>query len=319
MTAIELAEDEKQKRLLNNLFTDMKDLIPYLEDKAVTDISVEDTGEIIVSKFGEGRIFTGKILQPVVTQRIILAAASIIGRKLDMSSGFPKLEGTIPKYNARITGLIQPNVIRPELQLRRPPEIIYPLEDYLKQNIINNDQYGLIINIIKDQKNIIISGSTGSGKTTFLNAVIKKMEEFTPGANFYIVEDVPELQCLARMRTKIWIDTLLADQAVMEALRWSPDHIIFGEIRNRPVMQALYTLFNTGHRGCASTVHANTAASTLTRLQNLLGDKEARLCDVIQYVIHLTKTSEGIKVDEIMPVTEDTDDFLASINQSKLG
>ena len=75
----ELAEIEKQKRLEANLFSDMKELIPYLEDNAVSDIAVVDSGEIIVSRFGQGRVFTGIILTPIATQRIILAAAVYSG------------------------------------------------------------------------------------------------------------------------------------------------------------------------------------------------------------------------------------------------
>lgn len=305
MTVLEQAEQEKQNRLLNNLFSDMRELVPYLEDDAVTDISVQDSGEIIVTKFGKGRIFTGIVLHPVETQRIILAAAALIGRNLETSGGFPVLEGVIPKYNARITGMMQPNLMRSEISIRKPPKTVYTLESYVSGGRMTQRQYETVLQFITERKNLVISGSTGSGKTTFTNAVIHKMEELTPDDNFYIVEDVPELQCNAKMKTMLWVPKELADRAVQEALRWNPDRIIFGEVRNGRVMTELFEAWNTGHPGNVTTIHADSAFSTLQRIKGLLGNgSEVQLSDTIQLVVHLRKTKEGIRVDEVMPVEE---------------
>lgn len=318
----ELAEIEKAKRLEANLFSDMKELIPYLEDNTVSDIAVVASGEIVVSKFGKGRIFTNEFLSPIVTQRIILAAAAVIGAKIDTLGGFPLLEGVIPKYNARITGLLPPRVPRPELSIRRPSTVIRTLEDYVKDNQLTREQYEIVVQYIKERKNIVISGSTGSGKTTFTNAVIHKMEEFTPDAHFYVVEDTPELQCNARMLTPIWTPKEYAHIAVEEALRFFPDRIIFGEVRNGRIMSDLLESWNTGHPGNVTTIHADNCLSTIQRIKGMLkavNNNLDNLSDVIHLIVHLKRTTNGIKVDEIMPVKEDTDSFLSMIEQNNLG
>lgn len=318
------AEEIKKERMLDNLLNDdMKEFLPYLEDDSVTDIAVVDSGEIIITQFGKGRTFTGIYVPDFIVERIIKATASLLGRPLGSYTGFPILEGRIPKYNARITGLMQPNCIRPELQIRKPPKEIYSLENYVESGRMTQEQYDIIVKAIKDRKNIIVSGSTGSGKTTFTNAIIKKMVELTPYDNFYIVEDTPELQCKARMKTMLQITLDDAEKAVKESLRFSPDRIIFGEVRTGIVMRELLDAWKTGHSGNVTTLHANDGASTLLRIKGMVNRYDTELADhlseVISLVVHLKKTPQGIRVNEIFNVNEDTDNFLAGIVQHNLG
>ncbi len=318
------AEELRQERMLNNLLRDdMKQFIPYLEDDTTTDIAVLDSGEMIVSHFGTGRCFTDIFIEPYITERIIKATSSLIEQDIEWNSRFPVLEGVIPKYKARITGFVRPNVIRPELQLRMPCKCIYSLEQYVQDKRMTKEQYDVIIRTIKERGNIIVSGSTGSGKTTCTNAILKKMEEFTPDDNFYIVEDTPELQCNARMKTTLWIPKSYAAKAVEESLRFSPDRIIFGEVRSGVVMRELLDAWRTGHPGNVTTLHANDGKSTLLRIKSMLGTGDIEmanhLADVISLVVHLKKGTSGPFVDELFPVTEETDDFLTAIVQNNLG
>lgn len=321
MAVQQTAEEIKRERMLENLFNDMRDLIPYLEDELVTDISIEDSGELIISRFGQGRVFTGKIIPSFVVERIIKGTSAIIGRPLNSYTGFPLLEGVIPKYNARITGLLQPNTLRPELQIRLPPRKVFSLEEYVSSGIMTEGQYETIVEAIKRRSNIFVSGTTGCGKTTLTSAILKKMNELTPDDNFYIVEDVPELQCLAKMKTMIWISKEFAAKAVETAMRWSPDRIIFGEVRTLEVLLELLDSWLT-HSGNVATFHATSGEQTLLRIKAMLGSRYAgiadHLSDYFQLVIHLRRTKEGIRVDELYHVTEDTDNFLAGIFNNNL-
>jgi len=310
----------KKERMTENLFRDMGMLLPYLDDSAVTDISVVDSGEVIVTRFGKGREFTGKKMPDYVAERIIRAVGAINGHKLDTSAGFPVLQGVIPRYNARITGLVPPNAVRPELQIRRPPAEIYTLEEYVQSGRMTKDQYGTVCSCIEQRGNIIVSGSTGSGKTTLVNAVIKKMEEYTPDECFYIIEDLPELQCRARMKTMLCVPPEDVLRAVRIAgMRWTPDRLIFGEVRTAEVMYALLDAWKTGHDGNVTTIHAKDGKSTLLRIKDMVVKQDAEmaehLSDVISLVVHLRRTADGIRVDEICPVTDDTDAFIASVAQ----
>ena len=321
---VQTAEELRKERMIDNLLRDdMKQFLPYLEDEKVTDIAVVDSGEMIVTRFGSGREFTGIQVPPYITERIIKATSSIIEKPLDLNSGFPILEGVIPKYNARITGLMRPNVINPELQIRMPCRNIYSLEQYVEDGRMTSEQYDVIVNVIEQRGNIIVSGSTGSGKTTCTNAIIKKMVEFTPNDNFYIVEDTPELQCEATMKTTLWIPKSYAAKAVEESLRFSPDRIIFGEVRSGVVMRELLDAWLTGHPGNVTTLHAKDGKSTLMRIKGMLGTEDSEmannLSDIISLVVHLKKGTNGPVVDELFHVSEETDDFLAGLVQNNLG
>ena len=312
----EIEEIRKQRMIDNLLKDDMKEIVPYLDDDDVTDISIPDSGQLIVTKFNEGVIFTGIQIPPYITERIIKATSSLIGKALDSFTGFPELEGVIPKYNARITGMLPPIVMNPVISIRKPCKRIFTLEDYAEKGYMTYEQYKMVVEYIKDRKNIVVSGATGSGKTTFTNAVIRKMQEFTPKGNFYIIEDNPELQCTADWAHSLWIKQDDAEKAIKTALRFFPTRIIFGEVRDGKVMLELLKSWLT-HRGNVTTIHANDGKSTLVRIKSMLGsnakDISEHLSEVIHLIIHLKRVNESIKVDELYPVSEDTDSFLAGM------
>jgi type IV secretion system protein VirB11 len=294
----------QEKRFLDNLFSDMADLIPYLEDSGVTDVSVTESGEIIVKKFGKGKLCTGKKIPEKTIERIIFAAASLLGKNIDTISGIPKLEGVIPRYNARITGLLPPWVMRAQLTLRKPPEIIYTLEQYVTAGIMTREQYSVLLSHVSGRGNVLIGGSTGSGKTTLLNAVLRKMSELTPDDVFYIVEDAPELQCDARIRSMICVRPSEAAEAVRTALRWSPERIIFGEVRYGEVANELLKAWNTGHPGNATSIHADSCSSMIKRFEGLLREViDGVLPDITETIpvcVHLKNMNGILIMDEIL-------------------
>jgi type IV secretion system protein VirB11 len=189
---------------MDNFIDDIFPLRKHLEDPDVTDIFVGGSGEIITKVFGKGKVFTGERVIPSKARGIILSAAVMLDKPLDPLNGIPKLDAVIPKpFGARITGLPPPWVSAPELAIRKPPKLIFPLEDYVEKGRLEQDEYELVCRYIKERKNLLIEGGTGSGKSTFANAVLKKMVEYTPNDRFYIVEDAPELQCEARDKTQL--------------------------------------------------------------------------------------------------------------------
>jgi type IV secretion system protein VirB11 len=303
---IRALERQKQKRQMDNFLGDIKDLIPYLEDPGVTDISTGHNGEIIVKYFTKGKVFTGTRLSPTRIKSIIFSAAMLLDKTIDAVSGIPKLEAVIPPpYNARITGLLPPWVDYPQIRLRLPPKIIYPLEDYLEKNRMKQDEYDLICRFIKERKNILVGGSTGSGKSTFVNACLKKMVEYTPHESFYIVEDVPELQLDARDKTMIAVNPKHAAEAVRTAMRWLPNRIIFGEVRYGEVANELLKSWNTGHSGNITTIHADSSSMMLMRFEDLLREEiKGTIPDLSQTIhlcVHLTAGGRGPVVDEVLP------------------
>jgi type IV secretion system protein VirB11 len=317
-------EKQKKKRLMDNFLDDIENLKQYIQDKTVTDIRTGYDGEIIVKAFKKGKYFTGSKLNASKIRGIILSAAALLDKEIDPVNGIPKLEAVIPHpYNARITGLLPPWVQFPQIWLRLPPRVIYPLEDYVEKGRLRLDEYRLICRYIQERKNILIGGSTGSGKSTFVNAVIKKMVEYTPHDNFYIVEDVPELQVQARDKTMITVHPKQAAEAVRTALRCDPDRILFGEVRYGEVANELLKSWNTGHTGNVTTIHADTSSSMILRFEDLLREEIKgtipNVANTIHLCIHLTATDNGPVIDEVLPTSEGrTGDFIDLLRINKL-
>jgi type IV secretion system protein VirB11 len=302
-------EKQKQQRLIDNFIDDILPLKKYLDDPDVTDIFSGGTGEIIIKRFAMGKTFTGEQVSFSKIRGIILSAAALLEKQIDPLNGIPKLEAVIPPpYSARITGLLPPWVSNPEITIRKPPRTILPLEDYLEKKRLRPKEYEIICRFIKERKNLLVGGGTGSGKSTFTNAVLKKMVEYTPYDRFYIVEDVPELQCEARDKTMITVNPKYAAEAVRTALRWSPDRIIFGEVRYGEVANELLKSWNTGHTGNITTIHADSCSSMLPRMEDLLREEIKgtipRLSSTIHLCVHLTAAATGPVVDEVLQTSE---------------
>jgi type IV secretion system protein VirB11 len=318
-------EKEKKRYLMNNFEEDMAAFKKYLDDPKVTDVFTGFDGEIIVKKFAEGKFFTGERLSQSRVRSIILSAASILGKNIDPANGIPKLEAVIPPpYSARITGLLPPWVSFPQVTLRMPPKIIFPLEDYVRKGRLRPPEYDLICRYIKQRKNILIGGTTGSGKSTFANAVLKKMAEYTPDERFYVVEDVPELQLEVRDKTMIAVHPKHAAEAVRTALRWTPDRIIFGEVRYGEVANELLKSWNTGHSGNLTTIHAESADSMIGRFEDLLREEIRGLIpDVskaIHLCVHLSINERGPYIDQVLPTghrERDTEGYDSVIRMCK--
>ncbi|MCF0217241.1 MAG: Flp pilus assembly complex ATPase component TadA, partial [Treponema sp.] len=219
----------KRDKWLRNLEDDMKLIIPYIEDKRVTDIAIGRGGELIVEGMGMGKVFTGINFDDATTTRIIYASAAVLGITIDPDN--PIVEGVLPNWKIRIEGILPPRATEnPMFFIRRPPSKVFTLESYVEGGRMTQEQFSLLTEHIQKRSNIIIGGETGSGKTTLLNAIIDRMKDYTPDDRFYIVEDAGEIQCNARDRVNIWAagkDTL---KAVGIALRCNVSRIIFGEL-----------------------------------------------------------------------------------------
>ena len=321
---IDELEAQKKRRLLDNFMDDIFPLKEFLDDPLVTDIFVRGNSGVIIKVFGKGKVFTERRISSSKTRGIILSAAALLDKPLDLLTGVPKLEAVIPPpYSARLTGLLPPWVAEPELTLRKPPQQIFPLEDYVEKKRLKPEEYDLICRYIAERKNLLVGGGTGSGKSTFVNAILKKMAEYTPDDRFYIVEDVPELQCEARDKTQIEVNPKDAAEAVRTALRWPPDRIIFGEVRYGEVANELIKAWNTGHTGNVTTVHADSCTSMLLRMEDLLREEIKgtipKLSSAIHLCIHLTATKDGPIVDEVLPVQKDeTEDFITMLRNNNL-
>lgn len=293
----------KLDKWIKNLEDDMRLIVPFIEDKNVTDIAIGIGGELIVEGIGMEKNFTGIFFDDQTTTRIIYATAAVLGVAIDPDN--PIVEGVLPNWKIRVEGILPPRAAHnPMYFIRRPPAKIFSLESYLDGERITQERYELLTEHIKKRSNIVIGGETGSGKTTLLNAIIDKMREFTPDDRFYIVEDAGEIQCRARDFVPIWAAGKDCLKAVATALRCNVSRIIFGELRYGDVTNEVLKAWNSGHTGGITTVHANCALSMLSRIRDLLREViPGELPDVaqsVQLLVHMIPTKNGPVVNEVV-------------------
>lgn len=167
---------------------------------------------------------------------------------------------------------------KPTFFLRKKPERIFTLEEYIELGTISETYATYLLDAISKRKNILVVGGTGSGKTTFLNALINKLSIIAPKERILILEDTPELQCnsddVQRLQLPANRNTIATMQdLVYVSLRLSPERIIVGEVRDKSAYDLLKA-WNTGHSGGFSTFHADSAYDALDRLEAMITESQ---------------------------------------------
>ena len=176
----------------------------------------------------------------------------------------------------------------------------------MEDGIMTPTHEKVLLEAVKNRKNILISGGTGSGKTTLANAILKEIAKTND--RLIIIEDTQELMCLSadkvNMRTKKGVFTI--NDCLRATLRFRPDRIIVGEVRGGEALD-LIKAWNTGTPGGIATLHADDARQALNRLEQLIlevsiNPQKQSIGHAIDYVIQISKTSQGRKIQEIIEV-----------------
>jgi len=242
-----------------------------LADPRVIEIMVNPDGALRVDILGEGRVDTDVKLDAPQVERIIRLVASHVrsevhGDKPIVSAELPPL-GT--GAGERFEGILPPVSTAPCFSIRKPAARIYTLMDYVTDGIMSAEAARLLSLAVVDRRNILVAGGTSSGKTTLANALLSEMAHLDE--RVILIEDTRELQSPARdtvaLRTRPGAVTM--GDLVRSTLRLRPDRIIVGEVRGGEALDMLKA-WNTGHPGGIATVHANSAASALYRIEQLI-------------------------------------------------
>lgn len=322
--SLSASRDSKRERWLRNLEDDMKVILPYLDDKNVTDIAIGHNGQLIVEGLGMGKKFTGTYYDEATVTRIIYASAAVLGVTVDARN--PVVEGTLKltKWRVRFEGILPPRASeRPMIFIRRPSDRIFTLEEYLEQGRISQEKYDLLVRHIERESNIIIGGSTGSGKTTLLNAILDKMRVLKPDDRFYIVEDAGEIQIKANDVVPVWAEGEDTVHAVRAALRCKVSRVIFGELRYGSTTNELLKAWNSGHKGNVTTIHADSALMMIEKIRSLLREViPGEIPDVaqsVQLLVHMLPSPEGPFVSEVVETRpSESSSFLEELESNHL-
>ena len=307
--------DRKQLRL--EIFNSLRklDVLQEIVDcPDITEIMVNGTEHIFIEKAGqiyewdrhfESREKLWDVIQHIVskTNRIVNESSPIVDTRLENGS--------------RVNVVLPPIAINgPIVTIRRFPEEAITMEGLLKLNSIDEPTAYFLEKLVKAKYNIIISGGTGSGKTTFLNV----LSEFIPKDERIItIEDAAELQ-IRGIANLVRLETRNANsegkneigmrELIKSALRMRPDRIIIGETRGAECVELLQAM-NTGHDGSISTGHANSASDMLARMEMMvlmgmdipLVAVQRQSASAIDIIIHLGRMKDkSRKVLEVVEV-----------------
>jgi pilus assembly protein CpaF len=307
-------EQEKiQADLLDEVFG-LGPLEPLLRDNKISDILVNDKDHVFIEK--------GGLLQRVDTTfrddrhllQIIDRIVSRVGRRVDESS--PMVDARLPD-GSRVNAIIPPLALDgPSLSIRRFGTGPLAANQLVQLKSVSPEMMEVLSSAVKARISILISGGTGTGKTTFLNI----LSQYIPrNERLVTIEDAAELRLaqenIVRLETRPpnieGQGAIKQRQLLINCLRMRPDRIIMGEIRGEEAFDMLQAM-NTGHEGSMTTIHSNTPRDAIARLESMvamgmnLPEKSVRqqIAAAITIIVQATRMSDGTrKVTSVAEIT----------------
>ncbi|BBL89694.1 MULTISPECIES: CpaF family protein [Vibrio] len=289
-------------------------LEPLLDDPSISDILVNGHNDVYVERFGKLEKTPHTFLDERHLRNIIDRIVSQVGRRIDESS--PMVDARL-KDGSRFNAIIPPLAIDgPSVSIRRFAVDRLTMENLLQLNSVSEGMARFLEAAVVGELNILISGGTGSGKTTTLNI----LSGFIPkDQRIVTIEDSAELQLqqphIVRLETRPanieGKGEINQRELVKNSLRMRPDRIVIGEVRGAEAVDMLSAM-NTGHDGSLATIHANTPRDALGRVENMFSmagwnvstkNLRAQIASAIHVVVQMERQEDGkrrmVSVEEI--------------------
>ena len=266
---------EERRRIVRELTDDILGygpLEPLLRDDDVTEVMCNNWDQIFIERDGKIERTQTSFADNAHLLRIIDKIVSQVGRRVDEAS--PMVDARLPD-GSRVNAIIPPLSLRgPTLTIRKFSRDPYTMDDLIQFGTLTPKSAQFLAACVRGKLNVLISGGTGTGKTTTLNA----LSAFVPGDERIVtIEDAAELQLQqehvitleARPPNIEGQGEVRIRELVRNALRMRPDRIIVGEVRGAETLDMLQAM-NTGHEGSLTTIHANSPRDALSRLETLV-------------------------------------------------
>jgi len=299
-----LPEKERLYKEIRDELMGYGPLEPLLQDHSVGDILVNGYDQVYLERRGKLERSVVRFKDNAHLLNIIEKIASGVGRRVDESS--PMVDARLPD-GSRVNAIIPPLALDgPSLSIRKFAKDPIRVQHLLQLGSITPEIAQVLEAMVKTRLNVLISGGTGTGKTTFLNV----LSSFIPNDERIItIEDSAELQLqqehVVRLETRPpnleGAGEVTQRDLVRNALRMRPDRIILGEVRSGEALDMLQAM-NTGHDGSLATIHANSPRDALTRLETMVSmaglnipDRAIRhqVASALDVVIQLARLSDG--------------------------
>ncbi|PTX54646.1 pilus assembly protein CpaF [Litoreibacter ponti] len=296
-------------------------LEPLMADETVSDILVNGHNKIFVERRGILEKSDVHFSDERHLLRVIDKIVSRVGRRIDESQ--PWVDARL-EDGSRVNAIIRPCAIDgPSLSIRKFSADKLTLERLVEFGALNSAAATFLEAIVKARMNVLISGGTGSGKTTMLNAMSSHVDH---RQRIVTIEDAAELQLqqdhVVRLETRPsnveGSGEISQRELVKNALRMRPDRIIIGEVRGNEAFDMLQAM-NTGHDGSMTTIHANTARDSIARLEQMvvmvgndfpLSAVRQQISSGINVVVQLNRLADGsrrvMSISEIAGMEEST-------------
>ena len=310
--------DSERRQLVDDLLEEtlgVGPLAPLLADPAVTDVLVNGPYRVFIERFGRLEATDVRFRDAEHLVRIIQRIAARVGRRIDEAS--PMVDARLPD-GSRVNATLPPVTIDgPTLSVRRFGRRRLRRDDLAELGMFSSQMRELMEWVVRGRKNVLISGGTGSGKSTFLGAIA---EAIPNQERIVTIEDAAELildqEHVVRMETRPvnveGLGRIAARDLVTNALRMRPDRIIVGEVRGGEALDMLQAM-NTGHDGSLTTIHANSPRDALARLETMvlmagldLPSRAIReqIVSAIQLVVHIRRCEDGVRrVQSVAEIT----------------
>jgi pilus assembly protein CpaF len=314
-TPMSMQERERlAKEVLDEVFG-LGPLEPLLADPTVSDILVNTHKHVYVERKGKLEQTNIRFRDDAHLMTIIDRIVSAVGRRVDESS--PMVDARLAD-GSRVNAIIPPLAIDgPCLSIRRFGHNRLTAEELLSNRSLTPQMLELLRGCVKARLNILISGGTGAGKTTFLNVISSYISN---RERIVTIEDAAELllnqEHVVRLETRPpnieGKGVVLQRQLVINALRMRPDRIIVGEVRGEETLDMLQAM-NTGHDGSLTTIHANSPRDALSRLETMVAMSNLNLPETairrqiaaaLDVVVQMSRMSDGTR--KIVSIAEIT-------------
>ena len=297
--------DESYRRLLEGLADALGSrILNALAEKEVVEIMLNPDGKLFAESIGKGIELLGN-MTATSAEMVIGIVAHALGTQITPDR--PIVSGELPIDGHRFEGLLPPVVKRPSFTIRKKAGLLIHLDQYVADGIITASQVAVIRKAALARYNIVVSGGTGTGKTTLTNAIIGEIVEATPKHRLVILEDTAEIQCAADnaviLRTT---DNVDMKRLLKSTMRLRPDRIIVGEVRDGAAL-TLLKAWNTGHSGGIATIHSNNALTALTTLEQLVAEVTQQVMpqvigEAVDLIVSIERTPTGRIVRDILEV-----------------
>ena len=288
-------------------------LEPLLADETITEIMVNGSKNIYIERRGKIHREPVSFESDDHLMRIIDRIVAPLGRRIDESS--PYVDARLPD-GSRVNAIIPPIcLVGPTLTIRKFAKIPITIDQLIEYGTVTAESVEFLKACVLARINLIISGGTGSGKTTFLNV----LSQYIPGDERIItIENAAELQL--RQEHVVTLESrppniegrgeVTIQNLVVNALRMRPDRIIVGEIRAEEALDMLQAM-NTGHEGSMTTAHSNSPRDTLSRIETMtlmagmdlpIRAIREQISSALELVVHLERQRDGSR--KVTHVTE---------------